>query len=504
MPRDNFRATLVLMAGFAAATLTGFLRQAVLADQFGASRAMDTFLVAFAVPEFVFIALPIVLSPAFLPIFAGLRQKEGEAAAWHFGMRTGAMLLGVLVLLTALAMLAAPLYIRWLSPGFTPQERILAVRGVRLMLPSLSLMGLATYASTALQVYRRFLRPAFLTAVYNLAFILTLLFLPGFSIYERAALGVTLGAAAALALQIPAVWWFRPALQARQSLTQASYSPGDTGQLIGLAAWFSAGYAAHHLILFIDRAMATSLGAGSAAALSFGLHLALAVGQLSSLPVSTVLFPQLAEEIGRGDRTQARRSLIRALKSIWMIALPASAGLIILRQPLVEFLFARGAFDQAATQAVTPTLIWYGLAVLVDALCQPLWRVIYAQKRAPMVLQVNGLQTIIRIICNVMFTMLWGYIGLAISAVVGLSVQLVVLSWLALRSLGKFSEIRWGQDFARPLLACLAASLVVSLIAVSQSLVTPLILLMISGVAGGIIYLVVLLAPNPRRFGRRL
>jgi putative peptidoglycan lipid II flippase len=373
------------------------------------------------------------------------------------------------------------------------------------MLPSLSLMGLATFASTALQVYRRFLRPAFLTAVYNVTFILTLLFLPGYSIYERAALGVTLGAAAALVLQIPVVWWFRPVPQARQSLTQASTSPGDTGdtgQLISLAAWFSAGYAAHHLILFIDRAMATSLGAGSAAALSYGLHLALAVGQMSSLPVSTVLFPQLAEEIGRGDELQARRSLIRALKSIWMIALPASAGLIILRQPLVEFLFARGAFDQAATQAVTPTLIWYGLAVMVDALCQPLWRVIYAQKRAPLVLKVNGLQTVIRIICNLLFSMLWGYIGLAISAVVGLSVQLLVLSWLAWRSLGKFSEIRWGRDFAWPLLACTAASIVVGLLAARQPLAAPIVLLMISGAAGSMVYVSVLLAPNFKRIGR--
>lgn len=502
MPRDNFRATLVLMAGFAAATLTGFLRQAVLADQFGASRAMDTFLVAFAVPEFVFIALPIVLSPAFLPIFASLRQKDGDAAAWHFGMRTAAILLGVLLALTVLAELAAPLYIRWLSPGFTEEERGLAVRGVRLMLPSLGLMGLATYASTALQVYRRFLRPAFLAAVYNVTFILTLLFLPGYSIYERAALGVTLGAAAALLLQIPAVWWFRPGPAARQAATEGTYSHQHSGQLASLTAWFAAGYAAHHLILFIDRAMATSLGTGSAAALSYGLHLALAVGQLSSLPVSTVLFPQLAEEIGRGDRLEARRSLTRALQSIWMIALPASVGLIILRQPLVEFLFARGAFDQAATQAVTPTLIWYGLAVLVDALCQPLWRVVYAQKRAPLVLQVNGLQTLIRIICNLVFTMVWGYIGLAISAAVGLSVQLLILSWLTWRSLGEFSDIRWGWDFARPLLACSAASIVVSLITAWQPLVTPLVLLIISGAVGSMIYVSVLLVPNLSRVRR--
>ncbi len=499
MRRENLRSTLILMAGYATATLTGFLRQAVLADQFGATRTMDTFLVAFAVPEFVFIALPIVLSPAFLPVFASLRLKKGESTAWHFGMRTGGLLLGALVLLTALAMLAAPVYIRWLSPGFTAEEQALAVQGVRWMLPSLAFMGLATYASTALQVYRRFFRPAFLTAVYNAVFILTLLFLPAFSIYERAALGVTFGAVAALILQLPVVWWFRPGKQAGQERSPETYSLQDSKQIAGLVGWFAAGYAAHHLILFIDRAMATSLGAGSAAALSYGLHLALAVGQLSSLPVSTVLFPQLAEEIERGDRAQARRSLSQALQTIWTIALPASVGLILLRKPLVEFLFARGAFDQAAIQAVTPTLIWYGLAVLADALCQPLWRVIYAQKKASMVVLINGLQTFIRILCNIFFSMRWGYIGLAVSAAVGLSVQLFVLGWLARRSFGPFLEIRWRPDFGKPLLACAAASAGIGLLTFRPLDVAPVVFLVIAGAVGGGIYLGILLAPNLKR-----
>jgi len=84
MQRDDYRATLVVMLGLAASSLTGFLRQMAIASQLGAGRAADVYLVAFAVPEFIFLALPIILAPAFVPLFAKHRQQVGEASAWRF------------------------------------------------------------------------------------------------------------------------------------------------------------------------------------------------------------------------------------------------------------------------------------------------------------------------------------------------------------------------------------------------------------------------------------
>jgi hypothetical protein len=91
MQRDDYRATLIVMFGLAAGSLTGFVRQAAVAYQLGAGRAADVYLVAFAVPEFVFIALPIVLSPAFIPLFADCRLRAGvRLALWAAGGRCAA------------------------------------------------------------------------------------------------------------------------------------------------------------------------------------------------------------------------------------------------------------------------------------------------------------------------------------------------------------------------------------------------------------------------------
>ncbi len=41
MRREDYRVTLTMMLGLMAATLTGFMRKAALAHQFGAGRATD-------------------------------------------------------------------------------------------------------------------------------------------------------------------------------------------------------------------------------------------------------------------------------------------------------------------------------------------------------------------------------------------------------------------------------------------------------------------------------
>jgi putative peptidoglycan lipid II flippase len=359
------------------------------------------------------------------------------------------------------------------------------------MLPAISLMGLVTLAGAALQVYRRFARPALATAIYNLTFVATLLAAPLTWPLGRAAWGVTLGAAAALVLQLPLLWRHRPLPQTAE-VSEDFRSLTAVGQVARLAGPLAAGYAVHHAILFVDRAMATALGAGSAATLNYAYHLALVVGQLSGLAVSTALFPRLAEQVADNDVTGARAGLAGALRFAWLVGLPATCGLILLRTPLVRLLFERGAFDPAATAAVSGSLVWYALAVLADALCQPLWRVVYARRSAWTVLAVNGLQTGIRLLGNLALTPACGYNGLALSAALGLSVQVGVLGWLVRRWLGTYLMRTWWRDAARVALATAVAAVAAGLLIAQLSTAPPVVTLLAGGTLGGLAYLAVL------------
>ena len=497
MRRDDYRATLILMLGLVAATFTGFLREAALAFELGAGRATDIFLIGFSLPEFFFVALPIVLTPAFIPLFADVRLRLGERGAWRLARQVAVALLALLLAITLLLALAVPLYLKWLAPGFITAERAQAARAVYVMLPAILLMGLATLAGAILQVYRRFARPALATALYNVTFVAVLLGAPLAWAVGGAAWGVTAGAGAAFLLQFSLVWRFRPRSMAAGSSTvdppsapgQPSIGVADVARLAGPLA---AGYAAHHIILLVDRAMATTLGAGSVATLNYAYRLALVVGQLSGLAVSTALFPRMAEQAANQDHAGLRSSLAGALRFVWMVGLPATCGLILLRTPLVALVFERGAFGKAATAGVSGVLVWYAVAVLADALCQPLWRVLYAGRSAWTVLAVNGLQTGIRILCNFALIGSLGYNGLALSAAIGLAVQLIVLALLVRRRVGGFLAARWWRGAFWILLATAIAALAVYLIAAQLTASPALVTLLVSGASGGVIYLLTL------------
>ena len=496
MQREDYRATLVVASGFLAASLTGFLRQVAIARQLGASREADIYLVAFALPEFVIIALPIILTPAFIPIFSKVRQLEAEGPAWQFALRVAQVLGLFLLAFTAAAAIGAPFYLAWMSPGFTIAEREKTLSALYPMLPGILLMGMATLASSISQNYRRFLRPALITAVYNLAFIATLFFLPIAQPLIRASWGVTIGAATALLIFLPYIK-NRTSIQAIQQASQVPQS--GIQEWAALTGPLALGYAVHHLILFVDRAMATALGAGSAAALNYADHLTLVVVQLSGLAVSTVLFPNLADLVAGGDLALARRNLASALVLVWKIALPASAGLILLRTPLVHILFEYGAFDRQATALVSAPVIWYSIAVLADALCQPLWRAVYARRAGWTVVAINGLQTGIRLGANLALTPWLGYIGLAISAAIGLTFQIAALMWWAKRLFGfGMSSSNW-LEIIRTVMAAFIALLASSILYNLANAAQPVLIVLACSICGTLIYVSTLYASKNLR-----
>jgi len=370
------------------------------------------------------------------------------------------------------------------------------VRAARLMMPAIVLMGCAILIGAALQVYRRFESTALTNVIYNITFVIVLLAAPLAWLVGRTALGVVLGATAALMIQIPFLWKHRHSFHLsklkRNASSESELRSVSLSPFARLAGPLTIGYAIHHIIWFVDRAMATTLGVGSVATLNYAYRLALVVGQLSGLAVSTAVFPRLSEQVSAEDNFGLQSSLTDSLRFVWMIGLPATCAMIILREPLVQVLYEHGVFGQDSTIAVSEVLVWYALAVLADAMCQPLWRVIYAWRSVWTVSAVNGIQTTIRILCNVALIRTFGYIGIAFSAMVGLTLQVIVLGWLAQRRLGIGFIYQWWRDARLVILASIITSIAIGLISKKFLSAPAIITLLVSGVFGCFTYLLVL------------
>src|SRR5687767_5614450 len=191
--------------------ITGLARESVKAVAFGAGVQMDAFEAAFRLPNILRrLFAEGAFSQAFVPIFAEYRRQRGDEETQALVGRVGTLLAVVLLLLTAVGVVAAPALVYVLASGFarTPGKVMLTADMIRIVFPYILFMSLVSLSGGILNVYRRFAIPAFTPVLLNLSMIGAALFLARYCDPPIKALawGVFIGGATQLAFQIWPLW----------------------------------------------------------------------------------------------------------------------------------------------------------------------------------------------------------------------------------------------------------------------------------------------------------
>lgn len=152
----------------------GFLRDLLMARAFGASPAMDAFFVAFKIPNFLRrLFAEGSFSQAFIPVLAEQRTQGELAQVRAFADRVAGTLGAILLVVTVLGVVLAPVLIFLFAPGFDGAhgQRELAIGLLRITFPYLLFISLTAFASGLLNTYGQFAVPAFTPVLLNLSLI---------------------------------------------------------------------------------------------------------------------------------------------------------------------------------------------------------------------------------------------------------------------------------------------------------------------------------------------
>jgi putative peptidoglycan lipid II flippase len=371
-------AALIVATGFLGSRLLGLLRSVIIAEAFGTQPELDAYWVAFRLPDLVFQLLAgATLASAFIPTFAAVLARRGEDAAW----RLASSVLNIVLLATAVfavvAFVLAPQIVPLMAPGLgedTGREaelNDLAVRLTRIMLVSPVLFAVSGMFMGILNARRHFVTTALAPMFYNLAIIGAALVSTD---VEALAVGVVVGAALHLAVQLPdlrlAGMTYRLVADWRDRAVRevgALMAP----RVLGLAA-------AQVNFYFIGIFFASSLTSGAISALTFAWLIVMTPLGLIGMAISTAVFPTLAEEAATQD-TRLAPTLRGALRLIVFLSLPAGIGLALLAKPVVVVLLQRGEFDAASTALTSDALLFYAPALVAHAGIEILSRGFYVQ-----------------------------------------------------------------------------------------------------------------------------
>jgi putative peptidoglycan lipid II flippase len=363
-PRQFFRLPLpsLLKRGLPIITATllsrplGYVRVAIQAWLFGATAAMDAFVVAFSVPSILqVVLLSGPLSGLLVPTLTAYRHDRRALNDLFNSLFTFCLLVSLAI--AGVAAFGAPVLMRLAGPGLAPETRRLATLLFRLMLPMLMMQALLSVCKGGLNTLDHYGPPEYAGAVFNVVIIAAALLLSSSLGIISLAIGASLGGLAQLLMQFPFL--------ARHGVRYRPYfrfAPG-LRQMTALAPGAFISTIILPLTSTIDRALASLLFAGAIAALNYAFLLFLLPASLCVVPLSTVLLTDLAGIAHQGDALLLRQRSLSALRLVLLLTLPVALGGVLLAEPLTRLVYEYGRFHAADTLHTSQALRAYLLGL---------------------------------------------------------------------------------------------------------------------------------------------
>ena len=420
--------------------VTGLARDAVLSRMFGAGLLMDAFFFAFMLPNlFRRLFGEGALSAAFLPVYAELYERDRQQAR-----RVATLTIGRIVMLLGVITLLGEGVLFLLASRAT--DATLALWLMMIMLPYMPMVCLVAMLGAMLQVHGRFGPTAAAPIILNLAIVIAAV-LGGTIIVgtdDGPIMHIALVAGSVLIAGSIQVGWSLLALRreawwvhGRAERAQAS---GDFRRVLHQAGPMIVGLGVLQLNTFFDGLIASypatigptifgweyPLDLGAMATVSYAQRLYQFPLGVFGIAIATAIFPLLARL--KDDQDGFRDTLQRGLRLVLFIGLPASVGLMLVREPLTAVILQGGDFTDEDTRRVGRVLLGYAPAVWAYSMTHVLTRAFYARSDSKTPLTIALKVVILNVILNC--TLIWTPLreaGLAWSTAICATTQAALL-----------------------------------------------------------------------------
>lgn len=424
-------ATLILAVFTLLSRLIGAARDIIFASTFGAGTFLDTYSAAFRIPDFItnFFILG-TLSVSFLPVFNKLLVRNEQRARELSNTIFSISLAGVTAL-CFIMFLFTPLVINLIAPGFEGEQRELTILFTRILLISPIIFTASSLASIILQSYHKFVPTALAPIFYNLGIILGALVFYKWIGPVGLMLGVLLGALAHLAINFTPVFKLpvRPKISFNFGLPELKevwrlYKP----RMLALDNL--------QVSLLVGTIIGSTLAAGSISVFNLAENLQAAPLGIFALSFAVAAFPQLSKTWATGNIEDFKNTLVKTSIQILFFIIPISAMVFLMRAQVVRLLYGHGQFDWQDTILTAQTLGVLALSAFAQGLSPLLARAFYAAHNTFIPVVVSIITMVTNVVLAVVFSRMWGVIGLGAAASVASVVSFSLLFFLLQKRLG--------------------------------------------------------------------
>ena len=416
--------------------MLGFVRQLMIARQFGLSPELDAFNAANNIPDLIFALISGgALAVAFIPVLSEHLSKGGRGALWDVFSRVANLVFLVTAGLSITVALLADRLVGWrlgIAPGFTTDQQVLVVELMRLNLIATLLFSLSGLTIAGLQANKHFFLPALAPSMYDIGALFGVVILAPETGYQIGPLtlpalgmgiyglvyGTILGAALFFAVQIPGLVRY----QFRWSPKINLKNPG-VRQVLALMGPRVLTMFFIQIIFLVQDNIASRLATGSVTALVYGWLFMQVPETLIGTAIATVLLPMISEQIAQKREDAFRVTLHHTIRVLLALTIPSAVLLSMVIRPVVGIL----DFDNNGTNMVVWVTRMFLVGMVGHALLETASRSFYAQQDARTPLITAGGNTLLFILLAVLLGFRLGAPGIALANSLAYSSQALVL-----------------------------------------------------------------------------
>lgn len=448
-----------LVTGTFVSRVLGFLRELVTAAYYGTNRAMDLFVIAFTIPTFFrhFLGEDVV-ERAFLPPFKKLISQKKYHQGWQLLSACFNWMVMVLIVVTGLLYLLAPLVIKIIAPGIEPAVFPKAITMTYWILPFMLVIGLAAFVGSILNFFEMNKIYSLAPAMLSIGVIIGVhFFRPWLGIYALPA-GFLLGGLLELLIQVPFLWkkeirqqttaHYYPALELRE---QEMRTIGRESGFILLKSLLDKS------VEIVDRMLASFLITGSIASLWYSQRLIQLPVAIIGLSISRALVPYLTEKKALVQHRDFLAGIRLGIQLNLSLVMPTVVFMVVMAWPIIGLVYQRGHFDAESTRLTAIAFWCYSLGLVgisLDTFLSRLFSIFQKNKIPFKIAMVTAALNIILNFILVKTPLKHG--GIALASSIAFSVSCLLLFYFLLQEVKHQIRVREVlSDFLKIGLNCL-------------------------------------------------
>jgi putative peptidoglycan lipid II flippase len=387
-----------------ASRILGYVRDQRLTLLLGTTGLADSFVLAYRIPN---ILRRLVgegsMTASFIPVFTDYMRNRSREETWEFANRLFWTFCVILSGLTVLGVIFSPLFVRFFSMFGKNEVQFEAIYLNRLMFPYILFIGMAAMAMAILNCFHIFGPPAATPILLNISFI----------VFSVAAVWKHFSSpAAALAVGVLVggifqFFWQVPQLVKRGMNFKFAVSFTDPGvrrvARLMVPGFIGMGIAQINLLVDTIFANAKIMPEGSLVSLYVADRVTELVLGGYAIAVATAIMPMMSHQAAAGDHEGMKKTFLFALRIVSFITIPATVGLVILREPIVQVLFQHGRFVAESTRLTARALLYYSLGLPAFAAVKLIVPAFYSTQDTRTPVRVAVLAMLANVLLNVIF-----------------------------------------------------------------------------------------------------